>query len=670
MKSEHSPLAEGIKVFDARGQERILKAVEVCGDGAAGTADILIHLGMDADAVIAAVVLGHFTDKPPPPSALGDFGPVVAHLVKGVKAIEALPVECSTIQEAQNIRSLIFALADDIKAIIIKLAKECNALRAAKETDDESRKTLARSCLDIYAPLADRLGIYWMKDELEDLSLKYLNREAYQHIKTIVAQKKEKRGEFLDHVHKTISTAAREAGINASVTSRAKHFYSVYMKMRKRGKSAEELYDLSGIRVICDSIEDCYTLLGIVHRLWEPAAGCFDDYVAKPKPNGYQSLHTSVLVDLDGEPRRLEIQIRTWEMHHLAENGVASHWLYKKGSSRDMVEAQDIGVVNRLKGWKDEKGQSGEGGEAGERSDSWLADIKREILRDSIYVRTPQGKVLKLPTGATPVDFAYQVHSAIGDHCIGAKANGVIVPLSAELKNTQVVEILTSPSARPHLGWLETVKTTKARSKIRSWLERNDPATHAEKQNEKNAEKKKAVAEAPLPAVVDEKDSPMQRVLQPLASAMQVRIQDEKSLLVRFARCCNPVTGDAIVGYVSRGRGVIIHRSDCASLAKNPEFEKRKIEAAWEKASSPLMKHFRIDARYSANLFSEIEGAIRRRQGHLIEGRIEEEASLKEGAASRLTGFFTIQLGHADDLKPVMKNIRAIPGIIAIRQLS
>jgi GTP pyrophosphokinase len=278
--------------------------------------------------------------------------------------------------------------------------------------------------------------------------------------------------------------------------------------------------------------------------------------------------------------------------------------------------------------------------------------------------------VIKLPAGATPLDFAYQVHTAIGAHCMGANTNGSIIPLNSELRNTQVVEILTSQSAHPHAGWLEMAKTPKARGKIRAWLEQNDAAFIAEK----NAvEKKKPAIESPVvptaaESTADNEESFVQTVVQPFKSALRVRIEDEKNLLVHFARCCNPVTGDPITGYVSRGRGIIIHRKNCANIANINEFEKRQIEAEWENADSALVKRFRIQARRHANLFSEIEGAIRSRQGHLLEGRLEE--SSKEGAANRLTGLFTIQLTNADDLKPVMKNIRGVPGILGIQQLN
>jgi GTP pyrophosphokinase len=584
-----------------------------------------------------------------------------------------------TIREAENIRKMLFAMAGDIRVIFIKLAEKLSTLRALDSFPGEEQKPAAQECLDIYAPLADRLGISWIKDELEDLSLKYLNREAYQQIKEIVAEKREERQEFLNTVQEAIRKEAVAGGFNIEVASRAKHFYSIYQKMRKRNKHAGDIYDLFGIRILCDNIETCYTLLGLVHRLWKPLEGRFKDYIAMPKSNGYQSLHTTVMSPSSGdeadtgghdggrshsaEGRMLEIQIRTREMHHIAENGIASHWLYKKGTSREVVRPVDISIVNRLRNWKTETEAEKQWG-----SGSFLEDMKREILGDSIYVFTPQGKVIELPAGATPIDFAYSVHSAIGEHCVGARADGSIIPLSSGLQNTQVVEILTSPQAHPHLNWLRLVKTAKARSKIRSWLEQNDDSIIIEKNV---VAKKKPAGPEPAPGPAKDftqaKDfAPVQRVIQQNAGAniLHVRVEDEKNLMIRFARCCRPITGDPIIGYVSRGRGIIIHRKNCSNLANIPDFEERKIETEWENAGSVLIKHFKIEARLSADLFSEIEGAVRKHQGHLIEGRLEETA------ANRLTGFFTMQLESPASLKRVIKNIRGIPGVYSIQTLN
>jgi GTP pyrophosphokinase len=422
---------------------------------------------------------------------------------------------------------------------------------------------------------------------MEDLSLKFLNRETFQQIKDIVAEKLEQRNKFLEFAHNTIKAEAKAAGINVIVESRAKHFYSVYMKMRKRNKTASEIFDLAGIRIICDNIENCYTLLGLAHRLGKPGNGTFRDYIARPKPNGYQSLHTTVVLakgadaeqESDETGKLLEIQIRTREMHQIAEHGIASHWIYKKGSMGEVPLRH-----------QDDKS-------TGEFSSSWLEEIKREILRKYIYVFTPQGKVIRLPVGGTPIDFAYQVHSAVGEHCVGAKANGHIIPLRVQLENAQVVEILTSPSAHPHFGWLESVKSSKARSKIRSWLSKNDEFYGAEKQTEakkkpvpegnrgplvRGLRARRQVQELPVVSPPSDRKDQFQKSIQPQISVLQVRIGDEKNMMIRFARCCNPVPGDLITGYVSRGRGIIIHRQNCPNLVNIPEVEKRKIAAEWE----------------------------------------------------------------------------------------
>jgi len=681
---------------------------------------------------------------------------------------------------------VIFALTGDIRALLIKLAEKLHRMRALDAAGprgeaahqeaapaegapswqgaaqlehgeaaaaDAERKRAARECLDIYAPLAGRLGISRIKDEMEDLSLKFLSRETHRQIKGIVAQKREERSRFLEIAREAIEREAKKAGLEIEAQSRAKHFYSVYMKMRKRGKSAGEIRDLSGMRIICDSAESCYALLGIAHRLWPPLAGSFKDYIARPKPNGYQSLHTAVTAaaggegpgaesEAGGEGRVLEIQIRTREMHDVAEHGVASHWLYKKGAAKSAAfgaasgaskgaapdaQGSEIRMANSLKRWKQggaaqngaaqngaaqsgaaQSGlEQGGGKEAPADSGAWLEGIKREMFGKWVYALTPMGRAIRLPAGATPIDFAYQVHTAIGDRCVGAKARefgaaaadgarsaGAIIPLSSPLKNAQVVEILTSPSAHPSLNWLQAAKSAKARSKIRAWLEKNDESFMAE---QRHAEKKRQAGEAAGAAAAQgaalaaahaaalaaggaaqgaapgeaqraaqkaEGDARgAQTVPRPPAAAMRVRIGDEKNMLIRFARCCGPVTGDPIVGYVSRGRGIIIHRRNCASAAANPEFRERQIEAEWESPGSALVRRFRIEAKQSANLFSEIEGAIRKWQGHLIEGRVEETAE------NRLGGMFTMQLADAADLKAVLKGIRGIPGILGIHPL-
>jgi GTP pyrophosphokinase len=676
---------EKIQFYESRDRERIAKARtrppedDLPRNGRAlETAGILADLRLDADTIIAALLLGGTKSAALSPSfreIAGQFGPGVLLLAEGVSKIGDISAKNKTMHEAENIRKMLFAMTTDIRVIFIKLADKLCALRNIDaHGTNGAEHAAAQECLDIYAPLADRLGISSIKDELEDLSLKCLNREVYQQIKDLVSAKRGERQAFLEKAQKEIRDAAAEAALNVEVNSRAKHFYSIYQKMRKRNKSAVDIFDLFGIRILCDSMENCYTLLGLVHRLWKPLEGRFKDYIAMPKANGYQSLHTTVIAGDDtnrtseaggaasgGEGRILEIQIRTAEMHHIAEYGLASHWLYKKGAAKELVRPRDISIVNRLKDWKQHENERDETGAA------FLENIKEEILKDSIYVFTPRGKVIELPAGACALDFAYAIHSAVGEHCAGAKANGAIVPLSAELRNTQVVEILTSTTAHPNINWLRMVKTSKARGKIRSWLEQNDDSVVIEKNVvAKKKSPSEEVAEKGRKAAADKEAPPVQRVIQQHADEelLHVRVEDEKNLMIRFARCCRPVTGDAIIGYISRGRGIIIHRQSCSNLANIPDFEERRIEAAWENAAAVLVKRFKIDARRSPNLFSEIEGAVRKHQGHLIEGRLEETET------NRLTGFFTMRLESSGDLKRVVKNIRGIPGVLGIQSLN
>jgi GTP pyrophosphokinase len=626
---------------------------------------VLIDLGLDADTVCAALLLDSLEQGN---ISIGEiessFGKNAASLAEGTARIAGLSAKNKTLQEAENIRKMLFAMVKDIRIIFIKLADRLCALKESDTMDTGERKICAQECLDIYAPLADRLGISWIKDELEDLALKALNREAYIQIKDIVSEKRNERQQFLEKIREEISGDAAKAGIPVEVFSRAKHFYSIYQKMRKRNKAVADLYDLFGIRILCDSIENCYTLLGTVHRRWKPLDGRFKDYIAMPKSNGYQSLHTSVI---SGEGRQIEIQIRTNEMHHVAENGIASHWLYKKGSSHEIVRPVDISIINRLKDWQEAEKTEGL------NSKAFLDEIKKEILKDSIYVFTPQGKVIELPAGATPIDFAYAIHSAIGDHCSGAKADGAIIPLSGELENTQVVEILTSQNAHPHLNWLRIARTSKARSKIRAWLQQNDegvqekPAAKKKIKAQDGDKKTEAVENETVVPLKGPGDQAVQFVVRndsPSKNSIKVRIQDEKNMLIKFANCCKPVVGDPIVGYVSRGRGIIIHRSSCHNLANIAGIEDRRINAEWENASPELIQRFVVEARMAPNLFSEIEGAIRKYQGHLIEGRFEENG------ANHLTGSFIMQLESPEDLRKIMKGIKGIPAVYSIRNLA
>lgn len=553
-------------------------------------AEILASLSMDADTIVAALLHGSQENTGLSPEDVeSKFGKTSAALVEGTSRISGLKLSNQTIHQAEAIRKMFFAMVDDVRIIMIRLADRLDKMRNLKNFPEDQQKTLAQETADIWAPLANRMGISTIKDELEDLSLKFTNREVFDQIKSIVASKKSERAEFLENAAEKIRAAAQKAGIEIDIQSRAKHFWSIYQKMKRRGKSADELYDLLAIRILCKTVSECYSLLGIVHTIWKPLEGRFKDYISMPKPNGYQSLHTTVMCE---EGRPLEIQIRTTAMHEIAENGIASHWFYKKGSSNEEFSVEDIPIINQLKELTHSRFTD----------DDFLAQIKNDLLGDSIYVFTPKGDVVELPAGSTAIDFAYYIHSAIGEKISAAKADGSIIPLSRALKNTQVVEIITHPQAHPTINQYNSARTAKARQKIRAWLQGNDNTYSFEKHDEKREErhdskrdtKHDAKRESPAsyihtdadtdPADSREREAP-KGVSEPV---LRIRVDDSTRYLVKFAKCCEPTPPQPIVGYISRGRGIIIHHRDCPNVRRIPEADNRLIHVEWDE---PMLKN-------------------------------------------------------------------------------
>lgn len=529
-------------------------------------ARILADLGMDGDTVSAA--LFHASAELPdfsPEILLSRFNPTVETLVSGSLRISGLNMKNKTLQQAESIRKMFFAMINDIRILMIRLADRLDKMRSLKNLPESEARVIAQETIEIWAPLANRLGISSIKDELEDLSLKALNREAFDQIKALVAAKKGERASFLQEAEETLVARARASGIEIAVQSRAKHFWSIYQKMKKRNKAADELYDLLAMRILCETVNDCYTMLGLVHTIWKPLDNRFKDYIAMPKPNGYRSLHTTVM-GLEGRP--LEIQIRTREMHDIAENGVASHWLYKKGTSNEIITENSLAVINQLK----------ELTKSRFTDEDYLASIKTDILGDSIYVFTPKGDIMELPAGSTAIDFAYHVHTAVGEKIVGAKADGSIIPLSEPLKNTQVIEVITHPQAHPTQNQYANAHTAKARQKIRAWLAENDPGASFEK---KEAEQEPAEQKHHHRGIrTHEPESSEEREFD--AAVLKIRIGDTTNFMIKFAQCCKPVPPLPIVGYVSRGRGIIIHRKDCTNLGRIPEIKHRSIPVEWE----------------------------------------------------------------------------------------
>ncbi len=622
-------------------------------------AETLIQLNMDADTVCAGLLHDVIEDTNTTEEDITQlFGKNVCELVQGVTKIANIKNLSKSAQEAETIRKMFIAMSKNMPVIIIKLSDKLHNMRTLQYMEPTRAKEIASDCLDIYAPLADRLGIAWMKAELEDLSLKMLKPDTYQYIQDYLLAKKSEFDKYLETVKKKIANACIDAGIkNIKITTRSKHTYSIYMKMKKRRKEIDEIFDILGVRVICNTVPECYTLVGIIHQLWPPMEGRFKDYIAMPKANNYQSLHTTIMA-MNGVI--LEIQIRTYEMDQIAEYGVASHWSYKanmgaqSSSSWVNMDSQQLSrIATKLKSWNSEI----------EQSESFMDDIKSELLKDTIYVFTPKGQAIELPIGSTALDFAYIIHTEIGNHTVSAKANGSIIPLGQPLENTQVVEILTQKNAHPRVTWLKYAHTTSAKRKIRAWLNKYDENLLIEKNiiaHKKDVEAAIS-SEPPVPvAPEDLQDSDIIRTVHNDYKKSSVTVSKNKNIMISLAQCCNPAPGDAIVGYISRGRGIIVHKADCPNLVHMSEIDQRKIEVEWETAAETITRRFMVTSKRTQDLFSEIEGAIRNHAGHLVAG------SLIDDEIGNLVGTFTMECDNEESFKKVVKSIRNIPNVIKI----
>jgi guanosine-3',5'-bis(diphosphate) 3'-pyrophosphohydrolase len=612
-------------------------------------AEILVNAHLDHQTVIAALLHDVLEDTGLSSRELRrEYGREVEALVQGVTKISVIRGRSKTTQAAATIRKMLFAMVKDIRVIMIKLADKLHNMRTLEYLDPESQKRIADECLEIYAPLAGRLGMSRIKNELEDLSLKVLHPAVYEQIDRYVAEKQRDLSELVGTMRREIEAEAGAAGVPIEVETRIKHFYSIYRKMKEKVRILDEIYDLAGMRLLCETPGQCYELLGIVHRLWKPIEGRFKDFIAMPKNNLYQSLHTTVM---GPEGKMIELQIRTHQMHRTAEEGIAAHWLYKRELAGDSFRPEQLTIINMLKSWDASSVSSPE----------FLEEIKRELLKDSVYVFTPKGDIIEMPKGATALDFAYHIHTEVGNHCAGARADGNMIRLNEELTNTQVIEVLTAPSARPHLNWLRFVRTSRARSKIRHWLLTNEPNLIIDRNIV--AKRKAPPAVPPVPAGRGPRVEARQELETQVRDTRKVgvRIGEERNMLIRLAGCCQPTSGDAIVGYVSRGRGIIVHRASCPNLAYIREFPERRIEVEWETVSPKATRRLQVTARLTSNLFSEVEGALRKFRGHLIEGKLEE------GQPDTLQGYFTIELDNGEDFTQVLKSLRTLPSVLNIR---
>ena len=579
-------------------------------------AAILADLELDAETIAAALLHDTVEDTNLTTEEVKrEFGAEVGGLVEGVTKLGRISLRTDQQQQAENIRKMMVAMAEDLRVVLIKLADRLHNMRTLEPLTEAKRRKISHETLDIYAPLAHRLGIGQIKWELEDLALRNLEPAAYDDVVKRIARKRHEREALVSDLREILARELEKVGIQADITGRPKHIYSVWQKMTRDDKEFSEIYDLSAIRVLVDSVRDCYGVLGVVHSLWKPMPGRFKDYVAMPKSNGYQSLHTTVITHT-GEP--IEIQIRTHEMHRFAEFGVAAHWTYKEGG-KDASFDQKLSWLRSLLEWQNEVGDA----------ESFLNTVKVDLFQDEVYVFTPRGDVINLPAGSTPVDFAYRIHTEVGHRCIGAKVNGRMVPLEYALQNGERVEILTSKGPHgPSRDWLNFVKSASAKERIRKWFKTQRREENVAKGRDLLDKELHRMHRINLPDLAEPKLLEMAGLykfgtvddftaaigygdLSPHAVVMRmaldapsgdlrtiplipqvqpsprVLVRGEKGILTTIATCCQPVPGDAIVGYTTRGRGVTVHRADCIN-AVNAQDTARVVPVDWETDATHL----------------------------------------------------------------------------------
>ncbi len=662
-------------------------------------AKILADLELDVVTIAAGLLHDVLEDTEVSREELQEeFGPEVLHLVEGVTKLSKIPFQTTEEHQAQSLRKMFLAMAQDLRVVLIKLADRLHNMRTLRHLPPDRQKKIATETLEIYTPLAHRLGMWSLKWEMEDLSLRYLDPTGYYDLVARIAQKRRERDGELEEIMTLLRDRLSELGLGAEIQGRPKHFYSIYQKMKLQGRDLAEIYDLVAVRVIVDTVKDCYAVLGLVHTLWKPVPGRFKDFIAMPKSNLYQSLHTTV-IGPRGEP--LEIQIRTWEMHRIAEKGIAAHWLYKEGDKGQEEFDQKVAWLRQVMEWLREMKDPQE----------FLETLKIDLFEDEVFVFTPKGDVKSLPAGSTPVDFAFDVHTDIGYHCTGAKVNGRLVPLNYTLSNGEFVEILTSKSSSPSRDWLGFVKTSKARSKIRAWVkeEQRDEDTERGRQllereakklgiDLKEAMKPDVVADVlrrygfshidDLYAAVGYGKVALSQVLAKLlgreefeirkqrAKAVKkegaarrkrvgpeqgVRVKGMDDLLVRISRCCNPVPGDEIVGYITRGRGVSVHRVDCPNVVALNQEAERKIDVEWRVGDTGAFAvEIEVEAVDRVNLLSNIMTTV-------SEGRTNIESVNARTTKSKVAVInLVVDIHDVDHMNSVMDRIKKVNGVMSV----
>jgi GTP pyrophosphokinase len=703
-EAERERLAQACELMIQCRASRRLETGESEARHLLSTADILFGLRMDADTLCASLLNGCLGRDAVTEELLADrFGDGLARMVVDLGRIGQLAnvdrvvAEKDQQQHEENLRRLLLGIAEDVRVVLVVLAERVHLMRAAKHLPEPRRHDLAQDTQRVYAPLANRLGIWQVKWELEDLALRYLHPEDYKRIAKLLKERRGERQEYIARVIDRLKAELARAGVNASVTGRPKHIYSIWKKMQRKGVDIEQIFDLRAVRVLVDDIPNCYLSLGIVHGLWRHLPSEFDDYIATPKGNMYQSLHTAVI---GPEDKPLEVQIRTHDMHRHAEYGVAAHWAYKESKGHD---AEFQRRVTWMRNWLELKNEGDQGGDFVER-------FKAEFEPVHVYVLTPQAKVIELPRGATPLDFAYAIHSEIGNHCRGARVDGRIVPLTHQLTSGETVEILTQKNATPSRDWLSPhhhyMVTAKARNRVRQWLKQQDFERYlgegralldkeldrlgvdakpqldqlAPRWNLRGADDllaaigrgdvsagqvARAGCEGRHEAADTEQGLPRRLKRQPAREPRDgkpsVLVDGVEDLMTQMATCCKPVPYDRLVGFVTRGRGVTVHRRGCRNIRNLPEADRdRLIDVKW--ADQPNQARYPVDLLVIA---SERTGLLRDVSSIFADARINVTRlqSQTDPADDMATMHFTVEVADSDELDHVMNRLRQLPDV-------
>ena len=660
-------------------------------------AGILADMNLDAVSIAAGLLHDviedtHATQE----EILETFGEDVSHIVSGVTKLSGLSFDNSQARQAESIRKMILAMADDLRVVLIKLSDRLHNMRTLNFHMEHKRLKIAQETLDIYAPIAARLGIYWIKKELEDISFMYLQPAEYSKIKNLVNTDREEREKYIETVKSYLDKKMDDANLKCEVLGRYKYYFSIYQKMIKQNLAFEEVYDIIAFRLILDTIPQCYEALGIVHSLWKPVPGKFKDYIGVPKPNMYQSLHTTVIGPY-GE--RMEIQIRTREMDKVAKSGIAAHWSYKEGRTSDENIGKTFAWIQNLV----------ENQENIRDPDELLENVRIDLFPDEVYVFTPQGEIKSVPRGATPVDFAYLIHTEVGNQCVGAKVNGRIVPLQYELETGDTVEIITSKKGRPSKDWLNFIKTVKARSRVRQWIKTQEKERSltlgremCEKAFRKNRlnfnelmksdEMDKAAEHFGFKTLEDlivsvgyGKITPLQ-IIRRITRKAEAEDREESFLdkiigrvrkkkpregvivkgvddiLIKFGKCCQPVPGDPITGYITRGYGVTVHRTNCINALKmNPE---RQIDVEWnQEIVDTYPVKIRVRSHDRVGMLADIASNISKNGANIL------SASTETRGSKIVESYFTIAVEDTDHLNRVIAAIRKVKHIQEVRRI-